>query len=226
MVNAPKKAYSPLPAGEYGKSTTMSTRRRHHANEGKSDLEVERVRALGALRWLWCKKKLSAEKRRETDFLSNDEKDKCIKDYVEKEITVARKRVQDAETAIMQELNDMATAENVGATTGKPKTTFDEMLYAIRDTLSDLACSVKVQDGEEEKADEEDTELSTLSDDDESSWVMGRISNTVLHRLETCRQKQMKLEEFTQPGWGDAANCFRERNMKYEDYPIVGSGGC
>jgi len=37
---------------------------------------------------------------------------------VERETAVARKRVQDAETAIMQELNDMTTSENVGATTG------------------------------------------------------------------------------------------------------------
>ena len=37
---------------------------------------------------------------------------------MERETAVARKRVQDAETAIMQELNDMTTSENVGATTG------------------------------------------------------------------------------------------------------------
>ena len=62
--------------------------------------------------------KLSAEKRQETHFLSNDEKEKWIKDYVERNTTVARKRVQDAETVITQVLNDMTTAPNVGATTG------------------------------------------------------------------------------------------------------------
>jgi len=83
---------------------------------------------------------------------------------VERETAVARKRVQDAETAIMQ---DMTTAENGGATTGKPETTFEEMLNAIGDSLSDLASSDDEQDGEDEEDDEEDTELGKLSDHDE-----------------------------------------------------------
>jgi len=62
MVNAPKKNFSPLPVGKYGKSTKHSTCRRHEANEGKSGLVAEKVRALGALRSLRSKKKLAAEK--------------------------------------------------------------------------------------------------------------------------------------------------------------------
>jgi len=62
MVNAPKKNFLPLLAGRYGKSTKRSTQRRHHANEGKSGLEAERVQALGALRSLRSKMKLAAEK--------------------------------------------------------------------------------------------------------------------------------------------------------------------
>jgi len=42
MVNAPKKHFSPLLAGRYGKSRKRSTQQRHHANEGKSGLEAER----------------------------------------------------------------------------------------------------------------------------------------------------------------------------------------
>ena len=212
MVNAPKMNFSPLPAGKYGKSTKKSTRRRHQANEGKSGLVAERVRALGALRSLRSKKKLAAEKRQETHFLSNEEREKWIEDFVERETAVARKRVQDAETAIMQ---DMTTAENGGATTGKPETTFEEMLNAIGDSLSDLASSDDEQDGEDEEDDEEDTELGKLSDDDEPGWVMGTITKTVQHCMESFRQKQMRLDELTQPGWGDAANYFRERDMRY-----------
>ena len=44
---------------------------------------------------------------------------------------------------------------------------------------------------------------------------MGTISKTVQHYMESFRQKQMRLDELTQPGWGDAANDFRERDMKY-----------
>jgi len=62
MVNAPKKNILPLPAGSYSKSMKRSTQRHHQANEGKSGLEAERNRALGALRSLRSKKKLEAEK--------------------------------------------------------------------------------------------------------------------------------------------------------------------
>jgi len=131
---------------------------------------------------------------------------------VERETAVARKRVQDAETAIMQQ---MMTAENGGATTGKPETTFEKMLNAIGDSLSDLASSDDEQNGEDEEDDEEDTELGKLSDDDEPGWVMGTITKTVQHRMESFQQKQMRLDKLTQPGWGDAANNFRERYMRY-----------
>jgi len=125
---------------------------------------------------------------------------------------VARKRGQDAETAIMQ---DMTTAENGGATTGKPETMFEEMLNTIGDSLSDHASSDDEQDGEDEEDDEEDTELSKLSDDYEPGWVMGTITKTVQHRIEGFRQTQMRLDDLTQPGWGDPPNYFCERNIKY-----------
>jgi len=127
---------------------------------------------------------------------------------------MARQWVQDVETAIMQQQEDMSTAENAGATTRKPENTFKEMLNAIRDSLSDLASSNDEQDGEDEAADEEDTELSKLSDD-ASGWVMGIISKTVQHCMESFQQKQLRLDELMQLGWGDAANYFSERNMKY-----------
>jgi len=76
MVNAQKKNLLPLPADKYGQLTKHSTRRRHSANKGKSGLEAARVRALGALHSLQSKKKLSAEKRREMHFLSNEENEK------------------------------------------------------------------------------------------------------------------------------------------------------
>jgi len=111
MVNAPKKNLSPLPGGKYGKSTKLSTRRCHQANEGKSGLEAERVRAFGALRTLRSQKKLAVEKKRETHFLSNKEEEQWREDYVERETVVARKRVEDAETAMKQKQDDMSNVE-------------------------------------------------------------------------------------------------------------------
>jgi len=209
MVNAPKKNFSPLPAGRYGKSTKRSTQRRHQANEGKIGLEEEeRVRALGALRNLRSRKKLAAEKRRETHILSNEEKEKWIEDYVERKTAGARQQVKDAEAAVQQEQDDMMHAEIAGLTSREPEKSFEEMLLPIGDSLSDLGSSEDVEDGEDE-ADEE-TEQGKLSDDDEPGWVMGTITKTVQQHMESFRQKQMKLDELTQPGWEDAADYFRE----------------
>jgi hypothetical protein len=78
MVNAPTKNYSPLPACIYGKSKKPSTQRHHQPNQGMIGLDAERVRALGALRSLRSKKKLAADKRWETQFLSNEEKEQWL----------------------------------------------------------------------------------------------------------------------------------------------------
>jgi hypothetical protein len=49
MVNALKKSFSPLPVGNYGKLTKLSTQQHQDVIEGESGLEVERVQALWAL---------------------------------------------------------------------------------------------------------------------------------------------------------------------------------
>jgi hypothetical protein len=87
------------------------------------------------------------------------------------------------------------------------------MLVAIGDSLSDLASTDNGEDGEDE--DDEETEQGNLSEDDEPGWVMGTITKTVQPRNERFRQKQMKLDELTQPRWEDAADYFRERDKKY-----------
>jgi len=148
-------------------------------------------------------------------FLSNEEIEKWIEDYVERETAEGRQRVQDAEIAIMQWLRDMNTAESMGTTTRQPETMFKEMLNAIGDRLSDLACPDNEQYGEDAEDDEEHTELRKLSDDDDPGWVMGTIFKTVQHRMDCFRQKHMTVDELTQSGWGDIANYFRVRDMMY-----------
>jgi len=49
---------------------------------------------------LRSKKKLAAGRGRETHFSSNEEKEKWIKDYVERATAEATKRVEEAETVI------------------------------------------------------------------------------------------------------------------------------
>jgi len=156
IVIAPRKNFAPLPVGRYGKSKKRSTQQPYQVNEGKSGLVAERIRALGALRSLKSKEKLTAEKRRETHFLSNAEKEKWIEDYVETETAGARKRVEEAEAAVQQGQDDMKQAEIAGLTSREPEKTFEEMLVAIRDSLSDLASSDDGEDRDEE--DDEETE--------------------------------------------------------------------
>jgi len=119
---------------------------------------------------------------------------------VDRETTVARKRVQDAETGIIQKQEDRRNAEKAGSTTRKPEKTFEEMLTAIGDSLRDLVSSDDEEDGEDEEDDGEDAELGKLGDDDEPGWVIGTISEIVQHRIESIQQKQMTIDELTQPG--------------------------
>ena len=103
-------------------------------------------------------------------------------------------------------------AEIAGLTPREPEKTFKEMMAAIGESQSDLASYDEGEDGEDK---DEETELGTQSEDDEPGWVMGTISKTVQQRIESFRQKQMKLDELTQPGLEDAADYFRERDKKY-----------
>jgi len=107
----------------------------------------------------------------------------------------------------------MKRAEIVGLTYREPEKTFEEMLVAIRESLSDLASYDDRQDGQDE--DDEDTEQGKLSEDDEPGWVLGSITKMGQQRMDRLRQKQMKLDELTQPGWEAAADYFCERHKKY-----------
>jgi len=117
---------------------------------------------------------------------------------VETETAVARKLVEDAETAIEREQHDMRNAEQAGLTTTKPEITFQEVLNAIGDSLSDLASSDDEEAGEDGDDDEERPVGGKLSKDDEPRWVMGTISKTVQYHMGCFRQKQMKLDKPTQ----------------------------
>jgi hypothetical protein len=108
----------------------------------------------------------------------------------------------------------MRNAEKAGLTPREQEKIYGKMLNGIGDSLSDLVSSNDELDGEDKEDDEKDTELCTLSDDDELGWVMGTIFKLVQHCMESFRHKHMRLDELTKPGWGDAANYFCERDMK------------
>jgi hypothetical protein len=107
----------------------------------------------------------------------------------------------------------MTHAEIAGLTSREPEQTFEEMLVAIGDRLSDHASSDDGEDGEDENDDE--TEQGKLSEDEEPGWVMGTITKTVQQRIGRFWQNQMKLDELTQPGWEDAPDYFCSQDKMY-----------
>jgi hypothetical protein len=114
------------------------------------------------------------EKRREIHLLRNEAKEKWIEDYVERETAGARKRVEDAEAAVHQEQDDMTHPAIAELTSRQPKKTFEGILAAIGDNLSDHAMS---DDGEDaEDVDDKQNEQGKLSEDDEPAWVMCPIT--------------------------------------------------
>jgi hypothetical protein len=107
----------------------------------------------------------------------------------------------------------MMHAEIAGLPSREPEKMFEEMLVFIGDSQSDVASSDDGADGEDE--DDEETEQGNWSEDDEPSWVMGTITKTVQQHMERFRQREMKFDEMTQPGWEDVADYFREQDKKY-----------
>jgi len=105
-------------------------------------------------------------------------REKLIEDFVDTETAVARKKVQDSETAIIQEQEDMRNAEKAQSTTRKPETSFDEMLNAIRDNLGDLASSDNEEYREYDKDDAKDTVCGKLGEEVKAGCMLGTISKT------------------------------------------------
>jgi hypothetical protein len=90
---------------------------------------------------------------------------------------------------------------------------FEEMLVAIGDSLSDLVNSDDGENGENE--DDQETEQGKLREYDKRGWVMGTITKTVQQHIERFRQKHMKVDELTHPGWDNATNSFCVGDKKY-----------
>jgi len=157
---------------------------------------------------LAIKKMQGAEKTRETHFECNEEKENWIEDLVEWETAVARKRVENTESAIKKEQDDMINADNVGFPTREPETTIEEIMILIGDSMSNLASSDDEVDWHDEE--EESTELGELSEHDEPSWVVGTISNTVERHMERFLPTEMMLDELTHLGQGEMAVYFRQ----------------
>jgi len=120
-------------------------------------------------------------------YWRNEENKIWFEDYVERETAVARMPVEDAETAIKQQPEDMRQADTGELITGEPEITFQVIVIAVGDSLSDLAYSDNQQDGDDEDA--EHTELSKLSKDEVPGGVLGAISKTVQQHIEGFWQK-------------------------------------
>jgi hypothetical protein len=100
----------------------------------------------------------------------------------------------------------------VGFTLRGSENTFQEMMVAIRDSLSELASSDARKDA---KVKDDEIEKGKLNEVDGPCRVMGTIAKTVQLRMECVLEKQRKLDELTQPEWGNPANYVHDREKKY-----------
>jgi hypothetical protein len=182
MAPASTKNYSALPAGKFCKSDKRSTVRGHKANQGKSGVEAERERALGAFHSLRFKNHHSAGLRSDIQFFDKEEKNKGIQEFVEKEMAAARQRVAKAEVAVERERERAEDMEMKRLAAGPTKMCFREMMEAMGENVEDVMTSDEDGDDEEED-DEDDKDDAKLSDDDdnehERNWVVGTINQSV-----------------------------------------------
>ena len=219
MVNTPKKNFSPLPAGKFGKSDNPATLKRHRTNAGKGGIESERIRALQALRTLRSKKKAKAAASKDTVSMTQQEREKWIEDYVERETAVARRRVEEADAAWELEKERLAAEALDGASTAsKSKTTFAEMLKGIDDSIDDIATSDEDDEDDEDEDEEEDDIEGEIKADgtmDISDGPAGVVEERAQKRIDTFREMCKQIDEVTRPGWEAAENYFRERDKKY-----------
>ena len=133
---------------------------------------------------------------------------------MDRDTTVARIRVQDAESAIKHEAEDVWNADLVWSTTRKPQKTLEEMLNAIRDSLRAVESSDDEEDREYESDDEQGAEYAKLIEDAEPGWKIDTICKMAQQHMESFRQNLMRHCKLIQPGEGDVAECFCERDMK------------
>jgi hypothetical protein len=128
---------------------------------------------------------LRQRNNKKRSYWSNEEKEKWIEYYFERETAGAKNRGEDAEAAIWQAQEDTEAAEHVALMTREFEKIFHQMMVAKRDSLSEIPSS---NDGEDEKAEaDEDTLHGQLSEDDEPGWVIGTIPNMVQQLMERCR---------------------------------------
>lgn len=88
----------------------------------------------------------------------------------------------------------MRNANNARLTTTKSETMFGEILNAIEDSLSILACPDKGKHGKGKDNNAEDPVLGKLKDDDEPGCVMNTYSIEVQHWMERCQSLLMMSE--------------------------------
>jgi len=116
---------------------------------------------------------------------SYPEEEKWIQDHVERETSWARKRVDNTEALVQQEQEDVKNVEQVGFKNSEPNKTFEEMIVAIGDSVSDLASSENGDD--EEDKDDVENQQGVVSKDDDPGWAMGTITRMIKQYMERFR---------------------------------------
>jgi hypothetical protein len=98
-------------------------------------------------------------------ILSNKEKEKCMDNYVDREVSVARQHFEAAETAIVYVQEDMRKPQEARLTSRKPEIQYQEMSKVVGDNLSYHGCSDDEEDGDEKQDNKDNPLWGKLSED-------------------------------------------------------------
>jgi len=113
LANSQKENYLHIPVVIFGKYTMPSRPWYLQANLRQGGMEADSFGGLWALRSILSNKKLVGEQTQESQISSNEEKEKLIKDNMDGESAGARMSLDDAETLIKEEHQDVKNAANV-----------------------------------------------------------------------------------------------------------------
>jgi hypothetical protein len=202
-----KKNLKPLPAGKTGKSRNPSTLRRHRYNAERSAHEAERIRALNALRTLKSRKRKAATKMKEIQGMSEDQREKWIENYVERETQVARQRVEAADAAVNEDMENEYGAPPAVRT---KKRTFEELLALVGDDLDNVVPSDDDDDDDDEEEPDEDEDEKEWADDDD--FVPGQMDKTTMAEIAAARARTSRIFELTKEGYAEAEAFWRKRD--------------
>jgi hypothetical protein len=145
---------------------------------------------------------------KEIKGMSEDQREKWIENYVERETQVARQRVEAADAAVNEDMEREYVPGAMPSASTK-KRTFEELLALVGDDLDNVVPSDDDDDDDEEEPDEDEDEKEWADDDD---FVPGQMDKTTMAEIAAARARTSRMFELTKEGYAEAEAFWRKRD--------------